>query len=485
MPPSIDEKTDMARYAFPPLLKSVIATDLKLSQPQVLTSNIIALLATLLVRLVAGPCCDAFGPRKTFAGCLLIGAIPTFLAGTIQNFGGLCAIRFFVGILGGSFVPCQVWTTAFYDKNIVGTANSLTGGFGNSGGGVTYFVMPAVYNSLRSQGLSSDKAWRVSFVVPGILIVSVAIALLVFTPDTPTGKWKDREVAVQRGIGSISGQGAPVAADSDTEKGSSGNITPPNEDKKDLAQAPIKQDTQVGEQYNISEHQQEVIMKPTWKEAMKVVSSPQTLVLGAVSTIAVSRLTHQLTYGPQCYASSFGAELAVNSILGSYFKKNNPQLTLQGSGNWAAMFGLMNVVFRPLGGAVADYVYKRTHSLWAKKILLHSYCALAGVFLIATGLTDRHNDLGWMVGLLCIGFAFFDEGANGLNFALVPHVHPYANGIVSGVTGACGNLGGIIFAIVYRYGGDYHKATWIIGVIMVALQVLTFWIKPVPSHRVI
>jgi MFS transporter, NNP family, nitrate/nitrite transporter len=134
---------------------------------------------------------------------------------------------------------------------------------------------------------------------------------------------------------------------------------------------------------------------------------------------------------------------------------------------------------------VADYVYKRTHSLWAKKILLHSYCALAGVFLIATGLTDRHNDLGWMVGLLCIGFAFFDEGANGLNFALVPHVHPYANGIVSGVTGACGNLGGIIFAIVYRYGGDYHKATWIIGVIMVALQVLTFWIKPVPNHRVI
>jgi len=73
-------------YAFPPLLKSVIAKDIGLTQPQVLTSNIIALLATLLVRLVAGPCCDAFGPRITFAGCLLIGAIPTFLAGTANNF---------------------------------------------------------------------------------------------------------------------------------------------------------------------------------------------------------------------------------------------------------------------------------------------------------------------------------------------------------------------------------------------------------------
>lgn len=32
---------------------------------------------------------------------------------------------------------------------------------------MTYFVMPAVYNSLVSRGLSTSKAWRVSFVVPG------------------------------------------------------------------------------------------------------------------------------------------------------------------------------------------------------------------------------------------------------------------------------------------------------------------------------
>ena len=56
------------RYAFPPLLKQVIAADVGMSDSQVLTSNIIALLATLLVRLVAGTCCDRFGARWTFAG---------------------------------------------------------------------------------------------------------------------------------------------------------------------------------------------------------------------------------------------------------------------------------------------------------------------------------------------------------------------------------------------------------------------------------
>ena len=90
---------------------------------------------SLLVRLVAGPLCDRFGPRYTFAGCLLAGSIPTVLAGAVTNVKGLLALRFFVGILGGSFVPCQVWSTGFFDKNVVGTANAFTGGFGNAGGG--------------------------------------------------------------------------------------------------------------------------------------------------------------------------------------------------------------------------------------------------------------------------------------------------------------------------------------------------------------
>ena len=81
--------------------------------------------------------CDRFGPRVVFAGLLLCGAIPTVLAGCVFNPKGLIALRFFVGILGGTFVPCQVWCTGFFDKEIVGGANALSGGFGNAGGGIT------------------------------------------------------------------------------------------------------------------------------------------------------------------------------------------------------------------------------------------------------------------------------------------------------------------------------------------------------------
>ena len=125
-----------------------IEKDLKLSQKDIANSNVISLAAAILIRLAAGPLCNSFGVRLTFAGILLAGAIPTSLAGTVSTAQGLVTVRFFVGILGGSYIPCQVWTTGFFDKNIVVTANSLSAGFGYAGGGVIYFVMPANFNSL-------------------------------------------------------------------------------------------------------------------------------------------------------------------------------------------------------------------------------------------------------------------------------------------------------------------------------------------------
>lgn len=58
-------------YAFPPLLTVTIKKDLHLTQDQIANSNIVALTATLIVRLTAGAACDRFGPRWTFAAILI------------------------------------------------------------------------------------------------------------------------------------------------------------------------------------------------------------------------------------------------------------------------------------------------------------------------------------------------------------------------------------------------------------------------------
>ncbi|KAK1824995.1 hypothetical protein LTR12_000536 [Friedmanniomyces endolithicus] len=464
-------------YAFPPLLSDVIAKDIHMSKTQVSNSNIIALVATLLVRLVAGPACDRFGPRYTFAGCLLVGAIPTFLSGTAYNVQQLYALRFFIGILGGAFVPCQVWTTGFFDKNIVGTANSLTAGLGNAGGGITYFVMPAVYKSLVKQGLSSHEAWRVSFVVPGILITSVAIALVLCCPDTPTGAWTDRTQAAENNLRQHGIEGTVVQvpgtmtehakqADSDSTPSPPGGIE--DEEKKlDQTRGTFNDnEVVISDKAMVDTARGEVIQKPSFKEMARVIFSPQTIVTGA------------------CYFCTFGAELSINSILGQYYGAKFAFLGLEGAGDWAAMFGLMNVVWRPLGGVVSDLAYRRTGSVWSKKILLHTYSILMGVVLVALGVANPKS-LYSVVLLIGILVAFFLEGANGLNYSLVPHVHSYANGVVSGFTGACGNLGGIVFAIVFRYNApNYGKSLWIIGVMAIVINLAVCWIKPIPKGQI-
>lgn len=456
-------------YAFPPLLTLTIAKDLKLTQTDIANSNIIALVATLLVRLVAGPACDRYGPRYTFAACLLAGSIPTVLAGAVTSAKGLLALRFFVGILGGSFVPCQVWSTGFFDKNIVGTANSFTAGFGNSGGGVTYFLMPAIFDSLVvHQGLSAHVAWRVAFVVPFIVIVATTITFLLVCPDTPTGKWSERHLAAQQNLAGhgITGDIVEVPG-SFNDKDTTSSHSPPRDSKIAFDAKPSSVsdgEAQIGEQQMLDIARGEIVQKPSFKEAMPVIFSLQTLVTA------------------MCYFCSFGAELSINSILGAYYLKNFPKLLQTGSGRWAAMFGLLNVVCRPTGGILSDYVYRRT-SVWGKKGLLHTFGIITGVFQIAIGLTDPKTH-STMFGLIA-GMAFFLEAGNGVNFSLVPHVHPHANGIVSGITGATGNLGGIIFAIIFRYNyKDYEKVFWIIGIITIVVNLALSWIKPIPKGQV-
>lgn len=66
--------------------------------------------------------------------------------------------------------------------------------WGNAGGGTTFVIMVALYQSLTTHsGLSPHSAWRAAFAlvpVPALLIV--AILVLLFGTDHPAGKWEDR-----------------------------------------------------------------------------------------------------------------------------------------------------------------------------------------------------------------------------------------------------------------------------------------------------
>ncbi|ORY62194.1 nitrate transporter [Pseudomassariella vexata] len=459
-----------AWYAFPPLLTHTIKANLHLTPAEVANSNIVSLVATLFIRVLAGPLCDMFGPRLVFGGLLLVGSIPLGLAPLVHNASGLYVSRFFIGILGGSFVPCQVWSTGFFDKNVVGTANALTGGWGNAGGGITYFIMPAVFDSFVARGYNTGTSWRIAFIVPLVVVIVTGVSLIVFCPDTPTGKWSGRHLHAIENLHRHEVDNSGVLMDipdSVADKVSSHGTIPSYEHEQEKKPKP-EHEAVLSKDEMLQTANGEVVAKPSFGEALKVFVCPQTFF-------------HMVTY-----FCSFGAELAINSILSAYYVKNFPALGQTNASTWAAMFGFLNFVTRPLGGVIGDIVYRMTsRNVWAKKIWIVLCGCITGVMLIIIGKVNPHSQ-STMFGLIAL-MAVFLEAGNGANFALVPHVHPHANGIISGCIGAVGNLGGVVFAVIFRFtdaGTNYAKAFWIIGIIHVAMNLVLSWVPPLPKGQI-
>jgi NNP family nitrate/nitrite transporter-like MFS transporter len=179
------------------------------------------------------------------------------------------------------------------------------------------------------------------------------------------------------------------------------------------------------------------------------------------------------------YLCSFGSELAVEGIISDFYIQTSKiqdgmVWNSQTAGNWAALFGLLNIVTRPLGGYTSDVFY-RHKGLTAKKWWIIFLGVMQGIFFIWIGFAK----LGiYPLIIAMTGLAIFMEAANGAIFSLVPAIHPKFNGVVSGVTGGAGNVGGIIFNLAFRFlGTDYHKALWIIGIVCVGSNLGVAWIS--------
>ncbi|KAF8804928.1 putative high affinity nitrate transporter [Phlegmacium glaucopus] len=442
-------------FAFPPLIPDAIKSDLKLSNAQVANSNIVALAATLVIRVLVGPLVDHYGPRKTMASLLILGAIPSGLAGTANSAHTLYVLRFFIGILGATFVPCQAWTSAFFDKNCVGIANALVGGWGNMGGGATFAIMTSLFQSLTDRlGLSPHVAWRAAFaIVPAPILIFVAGLTLLFGQDHPAGKWSERRRTPAAALAAQ--QGHKIHSNHDR------NPLQEKDSKKDLEGATV-----IVEPVNAlikSTLDIAVNESLTWRTAFKLLASP-------------------ITWLPAlAYLTTFGIELAIDSkmadLLFSLFKTKRPGFDQTTAGYYTSILGFLNLFTRPFGGYLGDVLYRRHSGTNGKKVLTLLCGIIMGASLVGAGFYLQNNrvsggaQLPVLMGVFSV-VAIFSEVGNGANFSLVPHCNPYNNGVMSGLVGSFGNLGGIIFALVLRFQTEVGKAFWIMGVISIILNIL-------------
>lgn len=172
-------------------LMPVIRQELHLTKDQIGNLTIASVSITILVRLVIGWLCDRVGPRRAYAGLLVLGSLPVMGVGLAHDYTTFLLFRLAIGAIGASFVITQFHTSVMFAPNIVGTANATAAGWGNLGGGVTQMVMPLLFAAFVSMGASTWLGWRMAMFVPGVLMLLTGIAYYKLTRDTADGDFAE------------------------------------------------------------------------------------------------------------------------------------------------------------------------------------------------------------------------------------------------------------------------------------------------------
>lgn len=169
------------------------------------------------------------------------------------------------------------------------------------------------------------------------------------------------------------------------------------------------------------------------------------------------------------YAVCFGMEITFDNVAALHFVQEYG-LTQSTAGICAGAFGFMNIFARALGGIFADKVGK-TYGMRGKGLLLATVLLLEGLGLIM--FANAGNLTMAILSMIC--FALFLKMANGATYAITPFVNAKNVGLVSGIVGAGGNVGGMMFGFLFKSENiTYMQAFAYIGLIVVAISVIIF-----------
>jgi len=173
-------------------LMPLVKAQLHLDKSQIGNVVIASVSSTIIARLFIGKLCDTLGPRLSYTILLVLGSIPVMCIGLANSYESFLLFRLVIGIIGASFVITQFHTSVMFAPNVVGTANAVSGGWGNLGGGVTNLVMPLIAAAFVGLGyVDKANSWRIAMIVPGVLLLIMAFIYYKYTTDTTKGNYSE------------------------------------------------------------------------------------------------------------------------------------------------------------------------------------------------------------------------------------------------------------------------------------------------------
>ncbi|KAH8728079.1 pantothenate transporter liz1 [Phaeosphaeriaceae sp. PMI808] len=176
--------------------------ELNLSSVQYQTTVSILFVGYVLMQVPSNLFLNKTGkPAIYLPTCMIVWGIISGATGACQNFGGLLACRFFLGIVEAAFFPGALfYLSAWYTRKELGfrTAVLYSGSLvsGAFGGLITAGITG------NMDGAHGLRAWRWVFIIEGVITVVIAFAAIFVLPNFPrTTSWlteEERQLATYR-----------------------------------------------------------------------------------------------------------------------------------------------------------------------------------------------------------------------------------------------------------------------------------------------
>ncbi len=385
---------------------------------------------TIPARIVVGALIDRFGPRRCFGGLLIVMSLPTFAFAFGNSFLQLLIARLLLSTIGAGFVIGIRMVAQWFPPRMVGRAEGFYAGWGNFGSAWAAMTLP--WLALEVFG-SQSHGWRLALAVNGVVALGYGIAYLFLVRDMPEGREFVGVRKTQPLLVSTRGDLVQYLAWSFPLVGAMGFLA--------WRASRISLGADDGER----------VLSPTH---LWIVYGVLALVYLAhvVKTLQVN-LPHLRSGVPQdmrypfnsvaalntTYFANFGAELAVVSMLPTFFESTF-SMSPTAAGIVASSFAFVNLFARPLGGLLSDMLRNR------KRVMVAYMVGIALGFLAMAYISPTWPL--WGAVALTIACSVFVQGAEGATFAVIPMINKRMTGQIAGMAGAYGNVGAVVYLVI-------------------------------------